>query len=103
MKNFTIHTAAVGTLMAAALGLAGAAAAAPFGGASAAYVIQTLEAEGYNVQLNEILPPDVPLSECTATDVHGLSDSNIDSAGLRIDPTQFTTVYVDVVCTSSDD
>ena len=101
MNKFTIRTTVAGTLVAAALGLAGAAAAAPLGGASAAYVVHTLEVEGYNVQLNEI--PDAPLSECTATDVHGLSDSNINSAGLRINPTQFTTIYVDIDCSSSDD
>jgi hypothetical protein len=99
MKKFTICTAVVGTLVTTALGLAGAAAAAPFGGASAAYVIDTLEDEGYNVQVNELNGiPKEPLSECTAHDVHGLSDSNIDSAGLRIDPTQSTTVYVDISC-----
>ena len=39
-----------------------------------------------------------PLSGCEVTDIEGLNSSNIDSAGRRIDPTQFDTVYVDISC-----
>jgi hypothetical protein len=96
MKKFTVPTAMVGTLAATALGLAGAAAAAPTGSSSAAEVVSGLQAQGYSVQINGIA--DVPLSECTVTGVHGLS--NTDAAGNRIDPTEFTTVYVDISCPS---
>ncbi len=47
---------------------------------------------GYNVQLNGTVSG--PLSQCIATGVHGVADSN---------PTVFTTAYVDVSCPSSDD
>jgi monoamine oxidase len=94
MKLFTITTATAGALAAAALGLAGAAAAAPTGGSSAADTIASLQAEGYNVQLNG--SQTAPLSRCIVTDVHGLSGT--DSAGQRINPTQFDTVYVDISC-----
>ena len=39
-----------------------------------------------------------PPSSCKLLGVEGLNNSNIDSAGARIDPTQFDTVYVDVSC-----
>jgi hypothetical protein len=96
MKEFAIAIAAVGTLTATALGFAGATAAAPTGGSSAADTVKALEDQGYNVQLNGI--PDVPLSQCTVTGVHGLRGSNIDSAGRPIDPRQLNTVYVDIAC-----
>jgi hypothetical protein len=91
MKQFTVTAATFGALAAAALGLAGAAAAAPSGAASAADTVRSLQAEGYNVQLNGSVTG--PLKECTVTGVHG------DSAG-PLDPTQFNTVYVDVSCPS---
>ena len=40
----------------------------------------------------------VPLSQCRVTGVHGLNNSNIDTAGNRIDKDLYTTIYVDVVC-----
>jgi hypothetical protein len=95
MKKFTIITATVGTLGATALGLAGAAAAIPTGGANAEDVIKSLQAEGYDVQLNGVAP--VPLSRCTVTAVHGLRGTS-DSAGRPTNTAQLTTVYVDFVC-----
>jgi hypothetical protein len=89
VKKFTITATTVGALAAAALGLAGAAAAAPSGGSSAGDTVKNLQAQGYNVQLNGSAT--APLSQCIVTGVHG------EPAG-RIDPTQFTTVYVDVNC-----
>ena len=54
-----IPTATAGAVAAAALDPAGAAAAAPTGGSSAADTIASLQAEGYNVQLNgsQTAPP----------------------------------------------
>ncbi len=88
MKKFTITTSIFGALAATALGLAGAAAAMPTG-SSAADTVSSLQAQGYNVQLNG--PATAPLSQCAVTGTHG------DSPG-RIDSTQFTTVYVDISC-----
>jgi hypothetical protein len=88
MKKFTVTAATAGALAATALGLAGAAAAAPTGGSSAADTVKSLQAQGYNVQLNGSVT--APLSQCLVTGVHGDSP--------RTDPTQFTTVYVDVSC-----
>jgi hypothetical protein len=92
MKKFTVTAATVGALGATALGLAGAAAAAPTGGSSASDTVRSLQAQGYNVQLNGSVTS--ALSQCIVTGVHG--DSG------RPDPTQFTTVYVDVSCPPSN-
>ncbi len=69
MKKFTITATTVGALVAAALGLAGAAAAVPTGGSSAGDTVKSLQAEGYNVQLNGSAT--APLSQCIVTGVHG--------------------------------
>jgi hypothetical protein len=95
MKKFTISAAIAGALAATALGLAGAAAAIPTGGANAEDVIKSLQADGYDVQLNGVAP--VPLSRCTVTAVHGLRGTS-DSAGRPLNPGQLNTVYVDFVC-----
>jgi len=94
MKTFAVTAATVGALAATALGLAGAAAAAPIGGSSASDAVSSLQAQGYNVVLNGSVT--APLSECTVTGVHG------DSAG-PVDPTRLNTVYVDVSCPSLND
>jgi hypothetical protein len=91
MRKFTV-TAAAGALAATALGLAGAAAAAPTGSSSASDTVKSLQAQGYNVQLNGSVTSE--LSQCIVTGVHG--DNG------RPDPTQFTTVYVDVSCPPSN-
>ena len=39
-----------------------------------------------------------PLSSCKVTGVEGLNNFNVNSAGARIDPTKFDTVYVDISC-----
>ena len=97
MKTFTITTVTIGALAAGAVALAGAAAAVPQGG-SAADTVKNLQDQGFNVQLNGTV--NAPLSRCTVTDVHGLSNSNVDASGRRIDNTQLNTVFVDVVCPS---
>ena len=89
MPKFTITAATIGALAVIALGWAGSAAAAPTGGSSAADVVNSLQAQGYNGSVT------APLSECIVTGVHG------DSAG-RTASTQFTTVYVDVSCPPSN-
>ncbi len=92
MQKFAIGTAIAGLLAAGAIGLAGSAAAVPTGGGSAAETIKALQDMGYAVQINGTVSG--PLSQCIATGVHGLSNS---------DPTVFTTAYVDITCPSSDD
>jgi hypothetical protein len=98
MKMF-IAAACFGTLAVTALGVAGEAAAAPSGFANfgnAQDAVNALQAKGYNVIING--GQAFPLSGCKVLGVEGLNNSNIDSAGARIDPTQFDTVYVDVSC-----
>jgi len=58
--------------------------------------VNPLQAKGYNVILNGASV--YPLSSCKVIGVEGLNNSNIDSAGSRIDPTKFDTVYVDISC-----
>jgi hypothetical protein len=102
MRRFTIGTATFGILAAATLGLAGTAAAAPLEDNSAADAINQLKAQGYNVQLNLTNGyRDVPLSECKALGVHGLSGT--DSAGKPLTPAEVGTVYVDVNCPEDND
>jgi hypothetical protein len=100
MKKFTITTLTFGALAAGALGLAGTAAAVPQGNASAADAIKSLQDQGFNVRINGTVTG--PLSRCTVQDIHGLSNSNVDSNGQRIDPTRFDSVTVDVFCPSHD-
>ena len=79
-----------------ALSLAPAAAALPTAGGSADETVAELRSRGYDVRVNS--STSVGLSECTVTGVHGLSDSNVDEYGHRIDPSQHSTVYVSVTC-----
>lgn len=90
LMSLAVGTAAAGALGAAALGFAGTAAASGdgVGNSSAADTVNSLQANGYNVQLNGT--PDVPLSECSVTGIHGLTGG---SAGLA-------TAYVDISCPS---
>jgi hypothetical protein len=92
MIRFAIVSGIVGVSATAALGLAGAAAAAPSGAGTASDVVQSLKDQGYNVMLNGT--PEGPLSECTVTGVH-----NPDMSGLA---KAFTTAYVDVSCPRTD-
>jgi hypothetical protein len=89
MKNFAIAAGAAGVLAAAALGLAGVAAAAPTGPGSAGDVVNSLQAQGYSVQFNGAMT--APLSDCLVTGVH----PTVSGAA---NPTQLTTVYVDISC-----
>jgi len=94
MKNFVITPLAAVALGAAALGLAGTAAAFPNAG-TAADVVDSLKAEGYNVQVNGLVQ--VPLKLCTATDVHPTLDETD-----TLKEKQHTQVFVDVSCPSHD-
>lgn len=85
-----------GATLALGLALAPPAAAASAGNGSAADTVRELQQRGYHVQINSNSA--TALSLCTVTGVHGLSDSNIDETGHRIDPSQHTTVYVNVKC-----
>jgi hypothetical protein len=99
MRMFIGAAACLGTFAVTALGAANEAAAAPSGFANfgnAQDTVNALQAKGYNVQLNGASV--VPLSGCKVIGVEGLNNDNIDSAGTRIDPTKFDTVYVDISC-----
>lgn len=97
MRRFTAAAAAVAGIFAAgSLALAGTAEAAPLGGSPADQAVNELKAQGYNVQLNLNGTRDVPLYECTVTGVSGLPKNS--PVGAPIPATQFTTVYLDVVC-----
>jgi hypothetical protein len=94
----TLATTAV-CLGALGVAIAGPAGAAPSGFANfgnAQDTVNSLQAKGYNVILNGATA--FPLSSCKVLGVEGLNNSNIDSAGSRIDPTSFDTVYVDISC-----
>jgi hypothetical protein len=96
MGKFKIATTVFGILTAGAIGLSGAAAAAPTGSTSALDTVKTLQDMGYAVQLNG--STNEPLSQCTVTGVHGIS--NTDAAGHQLVPLQFNTAYVDLDCAS---
>jgi hypothetical protein len=82
MKNFLITSVTAAALGAAALGLAGTAAAFSNAG-TAADVVDSLTAEGYNVQVNGLVHP-------------RLNDSD------TLEEKQHTQVFVDVSCPSHD-
>jgi hypothetical protein len=93
-----------GLAAALSLALAGAATVAPPAtaepedtGASAQSVIDSLKAEGYNVDINWLTGYNTePLSVCTVENVNN-PDSSAPAAGT------FTTVYVDVSCPNHPD
>jgi hypothetical protein len=102
MRSFTIPVIAAGAIAAAALGLAGAANAAPSGPVTAAETVGQLQAEGYHVILNKIGTS--PLDQCVVSSVRpGQTFSRMDSgAPGAMDDIVTTvtskTVYVDVSC-----
>ena len=88
MKKIAITVTGAGVLTVVAVSLAGAAAAAPVGG-RADDAINTLQSQGYSVQINGATT--APMSACTVTGVSGLADTD-SGAG------HATTAYVDIAC-----
>ena len=99
LRTFTTSAIFLSAFGIAVASNAGGAVAAPAGFsnfANAQDTVNALQAKGYNVILNGATA--FPLSSCKVLGVEGLNNSNIDSSGSRIDPTQFDTVYVDISC-----
>jgi hypothetical protein len=99
MKKFGFAAIVASGMAAGVLGFAAPALAAPTG--TAADTVSSLQGAGYDVQING--SAQAPLSRCTVTGVHGLNNSNVNSADQRIDSSQFDTVYVDVSCPNDGD
>jgi hypothetical protein len=98
MKTLLASVAAAGLVFAGALVAATPASAAPLGGQSAADAVSSLQARGYDVQVQG--DTDAPLSECIATQISGLSGSN---AGGQSGVPAGSTVYVTVSCDDGQD
>ena len=102
MKSFTLPVIAAGALATAALGLAGAAGAAPSGVVDAAQTVGQLQASGFDVIVNKL--GTAPLDQCVVSAVRpGQTFSRMDSgAPGAMDDIVTTvtarTVYVDVAC-----
>jgi hypothetical protein len=102
MKSFTLPAIAGGAIATAALGLAGAAGAAPSGGLDASQTVGQLQARGFDVIVNKV--GSAPLDRCVVNAVRpGHTFSRVDSGvpGAMDDiVTTVTamTVYVDVAC-----
>jgi hypothetical protein len=102
MKSFTLPVIAAGALATAALGLAGAASAAPSGVVDAAQTVGQLQASGFDVIVNKL--GTAPLDQCVVSAVRpGQTFSRMDSgAPGAMDDIVTTvtgmTVYVDVAC-----
>ena len=102
MKSFTLSVIAAGAIATAALGLAGAAAAAPSGAIDASQAVGQLQARGFDVIVNKV--GTAPLDQCVVSAVRpGQTFSRMDSgAPGAMDDIVTTvtarTVYVDVAC-----
>jgi hypothetical protein len=102
MKSFTLPVIAAGVIATAALGLAGAAGAAPSGAVDASETVGQLEARGFDVIVNKL--GTAPLDRCVVSAVRpGQTYSRMDSgAPGAMDDIVTTvtamTVYVDVAC-----
>jgi hypothetical protein len=102
MKSFTLPVIAAGVIAAAALGLAGAAGAAPSGAVDASQTLSQLEARGFDVIVNKL--GTAPLDQCVVSAVRpGQTYSRMDSgAPGAMDDIVTTvtamTVYLDVAC-----
>jgi hypothetical protein len=88
-----------GAAVIAALTLPAVTSAVPTGGSPAADVVSWLRDNGYHVQVNGA--QNGPLSQCIATGIHGLRNSNVDSQGRQRDRSMPTTVYVDIACNNT--
>jgi hypothetical protein len=98
MKKLLAGAATAGFIFAAGLSVAGVAAAEPLAGGSAADAVNSLQARGYDVEVQG--DTEAPLAECTATQISGLSGSNSNGqAGVP----KGSTVYVTVACDDDHD
>jgi len=98
MRRLLASAATAGFIFAAGLSVAGVAAAEPLAGGSAADAVTSLQARGYDVEVQG--DTEAPLSECTATQISGLSGSTASGhAGVP----SGSTVYVTVACDDDHD
>jgi hypothetical protein len=82
MDRFAFGVAVASTLVGVTMATAVTAAAVPTGDSSAADTVKTLQDMGYSVQVNgEVVGP---VSECTVTAVHGLSNTAFDTASVDL-------------------
>ena len=101
MKSFILPVIG-GALATAALGLAGAAAAAPSGGLDASQTIGQLQARGFDVVVNKL--GTAPLDQCAVSAVRpGQTFARMDSGSPGamddiVTTVTAMTVYVDVEC-----
>ena len=94
MKTLIITTGGYAIIAATAVGLAPAASAVPLEGGQADVVVSTLQARGFNVQINGAVPNG--LSRCTVTSINGLRGT--EAGGEPINRDTATTVFVSVDC-----
>lgn len=89
-----ITTGGAAIIASAALGFAPAAAAVPLEGGQADVVVSTLQARGFDVQVNGAVSNG--LSRCTVTSINGLRGT--EAGGEPINRDVVTTVFVSVDC-----
>ncbi|MDT5363453.1 MAG: hypothetical protein QOC69_5215 [Mycobacterium sp.] len=97
MTNYIRTTAVAAGLIAAAMGSAGLASAAPTGSVNAATTIQDLQANGYRVILNKVGAE--PLSVCHVTSIRPgqpVTETVPGGGGDTLQKVVYTPVYVDV-------
>jgi hypothetical protein len=98
VPKFAIAWGLLCALVVAGFIFAGSAGAAPSGLGSAGDIVKNLQGQGYNVMLNGTQSG--PLSACAVTGVHNPAGPNAIDAMGRAD--QFTTVYIDISCPSTN-
>jgi hypothetical protein len=100
--KFALPVGVAGLMCSAAVGLAGAADAAPTGPQTVAQAMSSLQAQGFHVILNKV--GTAPLDQCAVTSVRPgntfeRNDSGAPGAGSSIVTTVTDkTVYLDVAC-----
>lgn len=94
MKKLAVSAAAFGAFAAAGLGLAATASAIPLTGQPADQAVNSLEAQGYEVRINQTVS--VPLSQCTVLGVSGLRGA--EENGVLKDPGALNVAFLDVNC-----
>ncbi len=94
MKTLVITTGGAAILAAAALNLAPAASAVPLEGSPADVVVSSLQARGFDVQVNGTVSSS--LSRCTVTSINGLRGTEANGEPINRDVA--TTVFVSVDC-----